>query len=322
MCRDEEEELTDVLQQDGPAQRLAGEGVAWLTTSSSDGQPQSSPVWFIWDGTSLWLRSQAHAGKIRDIEANPRVAFHLADDGHGGNILTVEGTASFETEPPQLLDAYLAKYNDAIRNALQVTPEQLAADYPITIRIMHTHARLVTHSYGDARSDHYASRRPSAPTRHWLLPARPASRSLAAGAHGPDAEIRGTEPGSPIMRPIRIVRAAALGVALCIAATGCAFVTRSSVPSGGAPPEGNGASLLPSVSDDGRYTAFISAANNLVPGDANGQNDAFVTDHLAHTTTRVSIASNGNEANGPTLEAAISANVVRVLVGGLQPRAR
>ena len=110
------------------------------------------------------------------------------------------------------------------------------------------------------------------------------------------------------MRPIRIVRAAALGVALCIAATGCAFVTRSSVPSGGAPPEGNGASLLPSVSDDGRYTAFISAANNLVPGDVNGQNDAFVTDHLAHTTTRVSIASNGNEANGPTLEAAISAN--------------
>ena len=88
------------------------------------------------------------------------------------------------------------------------------------------------------------------------------------------------------MRPIRIVRAAALGVALCIAATGCAFVTRSSVPSGGAPPEGNGASLLPSVSDDGRYTAFISAANNLVPRDVNGQNDALVTDHLAYTTTR------------------------------------
>ena len=133
------------------AQRLAGEDVAWLTTSGSDGQPQASPVWFIWDGASLWLRSQAHAGKIRNIEANPRVAFHLADDGHGGNILTIEGTASFETEPPSLLDAYLAKYDDAIRNALQVTPEQLAADYPITIRIMPTRTRLVTLSYGDAR---------------------------------------------------------------------------------------------------------------------------------------------------------------------------
>ena len=133
--------MTDVLQQDGPAQRLAGEGVAWLTTSSSDGQPQSSPVWFIWDGASLWLRSQSGAGKIRNIEANPRVAFHLADDGHGGNILTIEGTASFETGPPSLLDAYLAKYDDAIRNALQVTPEQLAADYPITIRITPTRTR-------------------------------------------------------------------------------------------------------------------------------------------------------------------------------------
>ena len=133
--------MTDVLQQDGPAHRLAGEGVGWLTTAGADGQPQSSPVWFIWDGMSLWLRSQAQAGKVRNIEANPRVAFHLADDGHGGNIITIEGTASFETEPPALLEAYLAKYDEAIRTALQTSPEQLAADYPTTIRIMPTRTR-------------------------------------------------------------------------------------------------------------------------------------------------------------------------------------
>ncbi len=92
--------MTEVLQQDGPAQRLAGEGVAWLTTAGADGQPQSSPIWFIWDGASLWLRSQAEAGKVRNITANPRVAFHLADDGYGGNIITIEGTATLEAEPP------------------------------------------------------------------------------------------------------------------------------------------------------------------------------------------------------------------------------
>ena len=86
--------MTEMLQQDGPAQRLAGESVAWLTTAGADGQPQSSPIWFIWDGASLWLRSQAQAGKVRNIKANPRVAFHLADDGYGGNIITIEGTAS------------------------------------------------------------------------------------------------------------------------------------------------------------------------------------------------------------------------------------
>src|SRR5262249_30605324 len=106
-----------------------------------DGQPQSSPVWFIWDGESLWLRSQEHAGKVRNIGANRRVAFHLADDGDGGKVVTIEGSASLESKPPELLEAYVAKYGPAIRSALQTTPEQLAADYPITIRITPTRTR-------------------------------------------------------------------------------------------------------------------------------------------------------------------------------------
>ncbi len=133
--------MTDVLQQEGPAQRLAGEAVGWLTTVGAEGQPQSSPVWFIWDGASLWLRSQAHAGKVRNVEANPRVSFHLADDGNGGNIITIDGTASLEAGPPELTEAYLAKYDEAIRIALQLSPEQLAADYPTSIRITPTRVR-------------------------------------------------------------------------------------------------------------------------------------------------------------------------------------
>ena len=134
--------MTDVLQQDGPAQRLTGEGVGWLTTAGADGQPQSSPVSFLWDGTALWLRSQAQAGKVRNIRANPRVAFHLADDGHGGNIVTIEGTASLEADLSEpLREAYFAKYGEDIRSALQTTPEQLAADYPTTIRVTPTRTR-------------------------------------------------------------------------------------------------------------------------------------------------------------------------------------
>ena len=133
--------MTDELQADGVARRLAEEGIAWLTTVSADGQPQSSPVWFLWDGASLWLRSQPHAGKVRNINANPRVAFHLADDGHGGGIVTIEGMASLAAEPPEGFDAYVAKYAEEIRSALQTTPEQLAADYSTTIRITPTRTR-------------------------------------------------------------------------------------------------------------------------------------------------------------------------------------
>ena len=134
--------MTDVLHQDGPARRLASESVAWLTTAGADGQPQSSPVWFIWDGASLWLRSRADAGKVRNVRANPRVALHLADDGYGGDVVTIEGTASLEEPPAELLASYLAKYDEAIRTALQTSPEQLAADYPTTIRITPTRARV------------------------------------------------------------------------------------------------------------------------------------------------------------------------------------
>ena len=70
------------------------------------------------------------------------MAFHLADDGYGGNIVTIEGTASLQgAEPPELFDPYLTKYDEAIRTALQTWPEQLAADYPTTIRITPTRTR-------------------------------------------------------------------------------------------------------------------------------------------------------------------------------------
>jgi PPOX class probable F420-dependent enzyme len=134
--------MSDVLQQEQTARRLRDEPVAWLTTAGADGQPQSSPVWFMWDGTSLWLRSQAGAGKVRNIEANPRVAFHLADNGHGGDIVTIEGRASFDDPPDDLMAAYLSKYDEAIRNELKTSPEQLAKDYPTTIRIAPTRTRV------------------------------------------------------------------------------------------------------------------------------------------------------------------------------------
>ena len=49
---------------------------------------------------------------------------------------------------------------------------------------------------------------------------------------------------------------------------------RLSVSSTGA--QGNGASIDPAITPDGRFVAFESAASNLVTGDTNGQDDIFV----------------------------------------------
>jgi len=60
-----------------------------------------------------------------------------------------------------------------------------------------------------------------------------------------------------------------------------------------------------SISCDGRYVAFNSV-NLLVPEDTNGTSDVFVRDRLLGTTERVSVDSNGNQANSYSYPAIIS----------------
>ena len=71
---------------------------------------------------------------------------------------------------------------------------------------------------------------------------------------------------------------------------------RVSVSSSGV--ESNGYSGGAAISADGRYVAFASGASNLVSGDTNGVWDVFVHDRLTGSTTRVSVSSNGAQANG------------------------
>jgi Tol biopolymer transport system component len=61
--------------------------------------------------------------------------------------------------------------------------------------------------------------------------------------------------------------------------------------------EANSHSLSCSMSADARYVAFMSWATNLVPADTNGCKDVFVRDRLFGTTERVSVDSNGVQAN-------------------------
>ena len=63
-----------------------------------------------------------------------------------------------------------------------------------------------------------------------------------------------------------------------------------------------------SISADGRYVAFASAASNLVPGDTNGVDDVFLFDRNTGTTTRVSVATDGTQANDYSAYPVVSAD--------------
>ncbi|MHB8810876.1 MAG: hypothetical protein ACYC9M_12820 [Desulfobulbaceae bacterium] len=71
---------------------------------------------------------------------------------------------------------------------------------------------------------------------------------------------------------------------------------RVDVDSAGAQANKGGAS--PSVSADGRYIAFESSSSNLVADDTNTKSDIFVHDQLTGATTRISVDSMGNQADG------------------------
>jgi len=72
--------------------------------------------------------------------------------------------------------------------------------------------------------------------------------------------------------------------------------------------QGNGVSSYPCISSDGRFVAFTSEASNLVPEDTKGFRDVFVHDRQTRQTSRVSVASDGSEANGSSYGPAVSGN--------------
>ena len=81
---------------------------------------------------------------------------------------------------------------------------------------------------------------------------------------------------------------------------------RVSVATGGT--QANRNSDSPAISADGRYVAFDSYGSNLVPGDTNENYDVFVRDRQSGTTERVSVATDGTQANNDNYSPAISAD--------------
>ncbi|MCF6209827.1 MAG: hypothetical protein L3K24_03930 [Gammaproteobacteria bacterium] len=76
---------------------------------------------------------------------------------------------------------------------------------------------------------------------------------------------------------------------------------RVSIASNGTEAHGGGAngSRRTAISGDGRYVAFISAANNLVANDTNGVDDLFLHDRATGTTQRINVANDGTQASVP-----------------------
>lgn len=124
-------------------EHLVGDIVGWLTTVAPDGTPQSSVIAFLWNDESVLVYSQLGALKVRNIAANPRVAFHLQCDPFGQHMLTIEGIAAIDQTAAsgQALEDYLAKNRDAYVE-WELDPVEAAREFSLPIRIRPTRIRV------------------------------------------------------------------------------------------------------------------------------------------------------------------------------------
>lgn len=82
----------------------------WVATSSPKGRPDATPVWFWWDGESVYFTCAAVANKARNIAGQPEVVLL---NGDGADPIIVKGRAKRVTDRDELdrVDrAYAKKY--------------------------------------------------------------------------------------------------------------------------------------------------------------------------------------------------------------------
>ena len=70
--------------------------------------------------------------------------------------------------------------------------------------------------------------------------------------------------------------------------------------------EGTGGSTSPQISADGRFVAFDSDADDLVPNDDNLSYDVFVRDRVSGSTERVSVGPNGEQGEDDSTDPSMS----------------
>jgi PPOX class probable F420-dependent enzyme len=78
---------------------LEKKGFAHIATIGPNGVPQSSPVWYAWDGTQLKFSTTKARQKYKNLVRNPRVSASILDPDDPYRYLEIRGMAEIEDDP-------------------------------------------------------------------------------------------------------------------------------------------------------------------------------------------------------------------------------
>jgi hypothetical protein len=123
-------------------QFLTTERTCRVATAGPDGRPHVAPLWFVWDGGSLWLSSLVRSQRWTDLMRDPRVAV-IVDSGveyselRGvelsgavavvGDAPRTAGPDPALAEPERLFAGGVAVPPDGRHGWLRLTPDKLVS---------------------------------------------------------------------------------------------------------------------------------------------------------------------------------------------------
>lgn len=79
--------------------------IARMATADNNGQPHVVPVWFGWDGESMWISSYSNTRKVQELEKNSKISISVDVTGGKGETRAVilEGKVELVKDPREFL---------------------------------------------------------------------------------------------------------------------------------------------------------------------------------------------------------------------------
>ena len=79
---------------------LVSTALAHVATIGPNGEPQSTPVWFVWDGERVLISQTEGQQKLKNLRRDPRVALSMVDPNNPNRNLEIRGHVESEVPDP------------------------------------------------------------------------------------------------------------------------------------------------------------------------------------------------------------------------------
>lgn len=126
---------------------LAGPLIARIATVRPDGRPHIAPMWFWWDGTSMYMETPPDSVKANNLRANPACAItvDITEGGLRFKSVILEGRAELLDDPAYARDMARRIYTRYLgeEGVRSPTPAGMINNPHVIIKL--TPARMLTY---------------------------------------------------------------------------------------------------------------------------------------------------------------------------------